>query len=188
MILRETREYFRKHQGDSLYARAEVPSYAAQLAARDHLLRMHPKLRFDSLHLASLEWDVDEVARFLDRFPQANVDLAGRLSYLEYQASSKRDKVKKFLIRYQDRIVYGTDLMALGVDRGGQLARYVHSTWLRDWRFLNTDMRMRSTEFASVFCGLALPQEVVDKIYRLNAERMFPEAWKQPGQVKKALK
>ncbi len=26
--------------------------------------------------------------------------------------------------------------------------------------------------------GLALPKEVIDKLYRMNAERIFPNAWK----------
>ena len=45
-----------------------------------------PETSFDGVHLASLEWDVDEVARFLDRFPTARVDMAARLVHLEYQS------------------------------------------------------------------------------------------------------
>ena len=49
----------------------------------------HPALRFDAVHLASLEWDVDRVAAFLDRFPNADVDVAARLVHLEYQAATQ---------------------------------------------------------------------------------------------------
>ena len=73
------------------------------------MLRAHPALRFDAVHLASLEWDVDKVAAFLDRFPNANVDVAARLVHLEYQAASDPQKVRQFLMRYQDRMLYGSD-------------------------------------------------------------------------------
>jgi hypothetical protein len=71
-------------------------------------LNAHPALRFDAVHLASLEWDVDNVANFLERFPNANVDLAARLVHLQFQAARNPAKVRQFLLRYQDRILYGS--------------------------------------------------------------------------------
>ena len=57
------------------------------------------------------------------------------------------------------------------------MATEAHTTWVEDWRFLNTPEQMHSTEFASEFRGLALPKAVVDKIYSGNARKMFPGAW-----------
>ena len=57
-----------------------------QLAARDRMLDRIPGMRFVGVHLASLEWDVDRVAAFLDRYPNASVDLAARLVHLQRQA------------------------------------------------------------------------------------------------------
>jgi hypothetical protein len=36
---------------------------------------------------------------------------------------------------------------------------------------------LRSPDFAQSFAGMHLPREVIDKIYRRNAESMFKGAW-----------
>jgi predicted TIM-barrel fold metal-dependent hydrolase len=177
MTVRSDQEYFREHPQYYMALHPEMPSHEAQLAARDRMLDAHPALRFDSVHLASLEWDVDEVARFLERYPRANVDLAARMVHLEHQAIDRRDKVRQFLIRYQDRILYGSDIAHGKGDADEQVAADAHAAWLADWRFLNTADSLHSPDFAEAFQGLALPAAVVDKIYRINARRMFPAAW-----------
>ncbi len=141
------------------------------------MLRAHPQLRFDAVHLASLEWDVDRVAAFLDLFPSAVVDLAARLVHLEYQAASDPGKVRSFLIRYQDRILYGSDLDYGPAEGAPRELRALHSGWLSDWRFLATAEDMHSPDFAPGFRGLHLPRGVIDRIYRRNAEALFTNAW-----------
>jgi predicted TIM-barrel fold metal-dependent hydrolase len=154
-----------------------MPSHDSILAARDRMLKAHPALRFDSVHLASLEWDVDKVAAFLNHFPHARVDVAARLVHLEYQATANPDKVRRFLIRYQDRILYGSDDAYGPVDSDPAAVKDVHDGWLQDWRFLVTSDPMHSEDFAASFHGLQLPREVIDKIYRRNAEVLFAKAW-----------
>ncbi len=109
MTIRGDREYFAEHPQYHMAAGAEWPSYEEQIAARDRMLDRHPKLAFVGVHLASLEWDVDRIAGFLRRYPNANVDLAARLSHLQLQASRDHDKVRRFFIEFQDRILYGSD-------------------------------------------------------------------------------
>lgn len=178
MTVRGDRDYFRHHPQYYMYQHPEMPSHDTILAARDRMLEAHPTLRFDSVHLASLEWDVDRVAAFLDRFPNANVDLAARLVHLEYQAARKPAKVRQFLIRYQDRILYGSDEAYGPSDADPRAIAEVHAAWLADWRFLATAGQLHSADFTAPFRGLQLPMEVVDKIYRANAESMFPGAWR----------
>jgi len=141
------------------------------------MLRAHPQLRFDGVHLASLEWDVDRVAAFLDRFPNAVVDLAARLVHLEYQAAGDPDKVRRFLIRYQDRILYGSDTGYGPKESAPAEIAALHADWLKDWSFLVTSERMHSPDFDAAFPGLRLPRTVVDRIYRGNAEALFTNAW-----------
>jgi predicted TIM-barrel fold metal-dependent hydrolase len=180
MTIRGDREYFAQHPQYYMYRHREMPSHDQILAARDRVLAAHPKLMFDAVHLASLEWDVDRVAAFLDRFPDASVDLAARLVHLEYQAVKDPAKVRGFLIRYQDRILYGSDDAYGPKDNHPAAVAEVHSGWLDDWRFLTTQDRMKSTDFDQSFLGMHLPREVVDKIYRRNAQRLFPRAWATP--------
>ncbi|MBV8909754.1 MAG: amidohydrolase [Gammaproteobacteria bacterium] len=178
MTVRSDREYFREHPQYYMYRQPEMPSHDAILAARDRMLRAHPALSFDAVHLASLEWDVDRVAEFLDRFPEARVDLAARMVHLEYQAVRDSRKVRRFLIRYQDRVIYGSDeAYGRDDDRDASTAAAIEESWRADWRFLTTSERMRSPDFDGAFTGLQLPRAVVDKIYRRNAQLLFPGAW-----------
>jgi predicted TIM-barrel fold metal-dependent hydrolase len=144
------------------------------------VLKAHPALRFDAVHLASLEWDVKKVADFLEHFPNSNVDLAARLVHLEYQAAADPQKVRQFLMRYQDRILYGSDDAYGPEDTDPKAVTDVHAGWVADWRFLATSGVLRSPDFAQTFAGMHLPREVVDKIYRRNAVSMFKGAWAFP--------
>jgi predicted TIM-barrel fold metal-dependent hydrolase len=177
MTVRSDREYFREHPQYYMHEHPEMPTHAAILAARDRMLSAHPGLRFDGVHLASLEWDVDRVADFLDRFPNADVDMAARLVHLEYQSASNRQKVRRFLIRYQDRVLYGSDAAYGPQEAEAAEIAALHADWLQDWRFLVTSERMHSPDFAAGFRGLHLPRTVIDKIYHRNAERLFASAW-----------
>lgn len=177
MTVRSDRDYFREHPQYYMYQHPQMPSHDTILAARDRLLSAHPALRFDAVHLASLEWDVDRVAAFLDRFPNASVDLAARMVHLQYQAAANPDKVRAFLLRYQDRVLYGSDDAYGPGDSDAAALKEVHSGWLEDWRFLVTADVMHSNEFTGSFRGLRLPREAIDKLYRRNAQALFATGW-----------
>jgi predicted TIM-barrel fold metal-dependent hydrolase len=177
MTVRSDREYFREHPQYYMYQHPQMPTHEAILAARDRMLAAHPKLKFDAVHLASLEWDVDEVAAFLERFPDARVDVAARMVHLEYQAAHDRERVRAFLVRYQDRILYGSDDAYGPADIDPGAVAEVHADWLADWQFLTGGRALHSPDFAQSFRGLHLPRAVVDKIYRGNAEALFRGAW-----------
>ncbi|WP_129645619.1 amidohydrolase family protein [Peristeroidobacter agariperforans] len=181
MTINGDRQYFKEHPQYHMAVHAEWPTYEQQIAARDRLLERHPKLRFVGVHLASLEWSVDRVTEFLNRYPNASVDLAARLSHLQLQASVDRDKVRRFFLQFQDRILYATDIACQGPQEDSACVAQADEAWHDDWRFLTGADTLRSTEFAASFRGLALPRDVIDKIYSGNARRLFPTAWSSPN-------
>ncbi|HEY1890603.1 MAG TPA: hypothetical protein VGG63_09355 [Steroidobacteraceae bacterium] len=178
MIVKGDADYYRQHPQYYMYLHPDRPGHDQILAARDRMLAAHPGLRFDAVHLASLEWDVDRIAAFLDRFPEADVDLAARMGQLEYQAETHPDKVRRFFIRYQNRILYGTD-DAYGPSDDPHAVADIASDWRRDWRFLVTNEQLRSPDLDRPFRGMHLQRSVVNRIYRENAVALFPSAW--PG-------
>ncbi|QDT01937.1 Amidohydrolase [Rubripirellula lacrimiformis] len=170
------RSYFQKFPKYHMHLHPDLPSYEDQVAARDRMLAKNPGVTFIGCHLASLEWSTQRMAAFLDQFPNATIGVAARTGQLQYQSQRDRDAVIEFFTKYQDRIVYGTDL---GVDRENTLDQYqsVRERWLRDWRYFNTEQTQTVPELSEPVQGLGLPKTVVDKLYRLNTERLFDRSW-----------
>jgi len=173
MTVRGDSSYFAENPQYHMFLHPDFPSYEDQINARDHLLELHPDLKFIGCHLGSLEWNVDELARRLDKFPNMAVDMAARICHLQYQSARDRKKVRDFCIKYQDRLLYGTDLSDNDAGGGEALMKWVHSTWIRDWKYFATGDRMRSDQFRGTFEGLQLPKEVVRKIYSENAVKWY---------------
>ena len=173
MTTNNDKSYFTENPKYHMYLHPEMPSYEEQMAARDRMLDKNPDLVFIGCHLASLEWDVNLLADFLDRYPNAAVDMAARMGQLFYQTIENRDKVRDFFIKYQDRILYGTDIIDRGEGSGKDFQERMHTTWIKDWEYLVTDHKMTSSLVEGEFRGLQLPKEVVDKIYADNAKRWY---------------
>jgi len=142
-----------------------VPSKRAILEARDHILERNPHLRVVGVHLGSMEKDLDDLARHLDKYPNFAVDTAARMEYFEF---GDREKVRSFLIKYQDRVIYGTDLDVNPDANVKQSVREWKDMYASDWKFLATNETLQ-IDGRSVH-GLDLPQEVLQKIYRTNAQ------------------
>ncbi len=179
MTVNNDRNYFREHPQYHMYLHPEMPSYEEQIEHRNNMLAKNPYLPFVAVHMASLEWSIDEEAKFLDRFPNASLDLAERISHTQYLTQKDREKVRNFFIKYQDRILYATDFQESKVTVPSELEEHMMEVWLNDWKYFNTSEMVKVPQLDNPVQGLALPTQVVDKIYRLNAERIFPNAWKE---------
>jgi hypothetical protein len=149
--------------------RPGFPSKQSILEARDHVLANNPKLRMVGVHLGSMERDLDNIARHLDKYPNFAIDTAARMDYLMLMPT---EKVRAFLIKYQDRVLYGTDLDLLPDANFPDVRKDWQSTYARDWRFLATD-ETQNMEGKQVR-GLNLPQPVLQKLFRGNAIRWIP--------------
>ncbi len=177
MTTNNDRSYFRNHPQYHMALHPEMPSYEEQGKVRDRLLERHPKLRFDGCHLASLEWNVDVLAQWFEHFPEAVADMSARISHLQHQTIRDREKVRRFLIRYQDRLLYGTDSQFGEASDAKTRAEAMEKTWRSDWQYLTSDDPMESSRVEGKFRGLQLPRKVVDKIYRENFRRFFPKSF-----------
>ena len=183
MTTENDRSYFRDHPEYYMYLHPEMPSYEDLMGARDRFVARHPKLSFVGAHMASLEWSVDRLAKFLDAYPNATVDLAARMTQVQYQSKSDHDKVRNFFLKYQDRLLYGTDLTEdppSASERAQNppmnpagFSKEADSFWRSDWIYLATAGRQHIGAIKSDVKGLALPRAVIDKIYYANAQRVF---------------
>ncbi len=183
MTTENDRSYFSDHPEYYMYLHPEQPSYESLIAARDRFVAHHPKLVFVGAHLASLEWSVDELARFFDQYPNATADLAARMTQVQFQSKADPQKVRRFFIKYQDRLLYGTDLTenppapherAQNPPSDGQPFEVeADEFWRSDWLYLATSEAQHVDAIKADVKGLGLPKPVIDKIYYLNARRVF---------------
>jgi predicted TIM-barrel fold metal-dependent hydrolase len=161
--------YYQEHPIWYMYRQPEAPKKQQLLDARDRLLAAHPKLRVVGAHLGSLEDDLPGLAQRLDRYPNFAVDTAARVPHLVVQPSAQ---VREFLLKYQDRIVYGTDLEFLKDEAPADAVKEWDVQYARDWRYFSTTDTFEYEGHQTQ--GLGLPQPVLRKLYHDNAVRWIP--------------
>lgn len=159
--------YYRAHPQYHMYNFPEYPSYEKQIEARDNMLAKHPNLRFLGAHMGSLEWDLDELAKRLDKYPNMWVDMS-RMPYIKLHTLNDREKARAFFIKYQDRLVYATDRSVSETNQPEARKKQIHDAWLNDWLFFATDDLFALPRFGEVK-GLKLPKSVVEKLFNSNA-------------------
>ncbi len=145
-----------------LFANPKFPRRDELLAQRNRAIAKHPKTTFIGAHCGNNPEDLATVASWLDKYPNFYVDIDARINELGRQPYSAR----RFLIKYQDRIMFGTDTFP---DR---------DAYRMYFRFLETDDEYFDSAgghhrqgFWMIY-GVFLPKEVLEKIYGKNAERI----------------
>ena len=136
------------------------PSREELLAQRNRAIAKHPKTTFICAHMANNPENLAAVAECLDRYPNMVADIDARISELGRQPYTAR----KFLIKYQDRVMFGTDTTP--TDREAYRIYY---------RFLETEDEYFDSSkshhpqgFWQIY-GVHLPDKVLRKIYYENA-------------------
>jgi predicted TIM-barrel fold metal-dependent hydrolase len=174
MTVNNDKEYYQQFPKYHLYLHPEYPSYEEIISARDRMLEKHSKLKFVGLHLGSMEWSVSELAKRLDEFENMSVDLTDRICHLQYQALTERNKVRDFIIKYQDRILYGSDFIVEDSEEVSAMKERARDRWKEEWKFFADDGMMTSSRVDGEFRGLGLDASVIKKIFRSNAEKWIP--------------
>lgn len=165
------RRYYENNPQYHMYLHPEFPSYEDHIESVKNMLAKHPGLRYVGCHMASIEWSVAELAKFLDAYPNVAVDMAARINDWQHL---DREAVRDFIIAYQDRLMYATDM---GIREGDDPERFVqraHERWLADWQWFATDSLLALRGHDQPLQGLGLPQKVLKKIYAENAREWYP--------------
>jgi predicted TIM-barrel fold metal-dependent hydrolase len=161
--------YYKENPFWYMYNKPDAPKKQQILDARDHLLGENPKLRVVGAHLGSMEEDLEGLGERFERYPNFAVDTAARVVHFAVKPS---DKVRAFILKYQDRIVYGTDLEVAKDENVQDAIKEWEDQYARDWRYFSTrdafDYDGHKTQ------GLGLPEPVLRKLYHANAAHWFP--------------
>ena len=166
--------YYSTHPEWHFYNKEGVPQHEQIIAARDNILKKHPELVFIGAHMGSQSHDVDVVAQRLDTYENYYVETAARIADLTRQP---KEKVRAFLIKYQDRVMYGTDFMCreeqvkLSAEEQHEHVQNLKNRYRRDWQYFTGSgtVEYRGKE---VEC-LELPVEVLEKFYYGNVAKVI---------------
>lgn len=142
-----------------------------------NVLDRHPNLNVTFAHFFFLSAQLDRLRDYLDRYPGMHVDLTPGIE-MYHNFAKDPQKARDFFLKYQDRILYGTDIgaRALLADREGGIEREESLARVEVVRgFLENDgpFTLEHEGFLfggkeAVFHGIALPEEVLEKIYAQN--------------------
>ena len=163
------RHYYANNPQWDMFKKPGAPEKKTILAARDHLVAMNPGLRVIGAHFGSMEDDLDDLAIRLDLYPNFAVDTAARIMSLGRQP---REKVRAFMIKYQDRILYGSDFHYHSGTAGMEAAHSWEVQYAIEWRYFSSD-DVFEYEGLKVR-GLNLPLPVLRKLYHDNAVKWIP--------------
>jgi predicted TIM-barrel fold metal-dependent hydrolase len=134
-----------------------VPSYDELLEKSERLLQKHSRTTFIFCHLRNQGNDLASLAGVLDRYPNFYVDISAR----HYEVGRQPRTAAKFLTRYTDRILFGTDLPP---------TEEMYEGW---WRLLETADEFIPGPNWWRHYGIDLPDSVLARLYRGNARRIL---------------
>jgi len=140
------------------------PPFMDIMNAFYNLVKRHPQTTFIGAHVGGYAENLTWVAKMLDECPNYYIDIAARLGELGRQPYTAR----RFFIKYQDRILFGSDF-------GPDLEAYrLYYRFLEtDDEYFNYNVGEKPLQGRWYAYGIFLPDEVLEKVYRANAEKIL---------------
>jgi predicted TIM-barrel fold metal-dependent hydrolase len=150
-----------EHPDWSFYG-PQFPSIQELMAQRDRMFAKHPHTTFAALHFGSWPENLDFVEQTLEKFPNVMIETGAR----EGELGRQPRRVRRLFLKYPDRIMFGTD--------EGASEEMYHNYF----RWLETeDEYFPYAQYPAqgrwMIYGLGLPDDVLEKVYHGNAERLF---------------
>ncbi len=152
-----------------VFNKPEFYSYNELSQQRNNVIAKHKNTIFINAHMANIPENLQKLSEWLDMYPNFYVDIDARLCELGRQPYTAR----RFILKYQDRIMFGTD--------GYKNTPINEEMYRLHWRFLETDDEYFDISKSHTVVGywrvygLYLPDEVLEKVYYLNAKRIIPK-------------
>jgi len=166
--------YFKLHYQDvSKYGTKED-----NLVQLEAVLERHPKIVFQIPHFGSQPeiHRLPNLGSWLDRFPNIILDTASS-RWMVRELSKDAKKARNFLIKYSDRILFGTDLAAYRENTEFFGARYRAQKLLWETNIQGEPLPFEDADTkdsgGTIINGLDLPLSVLRRLYWENALRTY---------------
>jgi predicted TIM-barrel fold metal-dependent hydrolase len=137
--------------------------HQALIDTLERAAKKHPRTVFIACHFANCCYDLGKLGALFDRYPNLYADISARYA----ETATVPRFVAGFYRKYQDRLVYGTD-MGRAPEMYRTTFRVLESA---DEHFYAWDL----FSYHWPLHGLALPDAVLKKVYRDNALRLLAQ-------------
>ncbi len=152
------------------YSDGSYPTKEDLYGEVEHILERHPTLKITFAHFYFLSKELERAAGFLDRHPTVCFDLTPHTGmYVDF--SQNPVGAREFILRYADRILYGTDTDTRTLKRGPDGYNFMRSIpWLvRAMLEIPGSFELQGVTYN----GLGLPEPALEKIYQKNFLRIY---------------
>lgn len=144
------------YQHFNLYDKSVLP-FSDLIVRRNKTIEKHPETIFVACHLGNQGHDLSSLSAAMDQYPNLFLDTSAR----DYELGRTPRTSSKFLNKYKERIVFGTDM-------GREKSMYqIH------WRLLETSDENMPGRVSWRYYGLELPDETLKALYRDTAKKIF---------------
>jgi predicted TIM-barrel fold metal-dependent hydrolase len=140
------------------------PPFLSIVEGLANAVARHPNTTFIGAHVGCYAENLGWVGALMDRCPNFYIDISARIGELGRQPYSTR----RFFLNYADRILFGTDT-APNVEDYRLYYRFLES----DDEYFSYSRRPTPPQGRWQIYGLFLPDDVLEKVYRRNAERVL---------------
>ncbi len=156
-------EELRSHP-DWAFTSPPFPPFMEIMVGLKNLVARHKKTTFIGAHVGCYGENLGWVGQMLDDCPNYHIDISARLGELGRQPYSAR----KFFIKYQDRILFGSD-MSPDLEAYRLYYRFLET----DDEYFNYNTHEVPEQGRWYVHGIYLPDEVLEKIYGGNAHHLL---------------
>jgi predicted TIM-barrel fold metal-dependent hydrolase len=159
----------------------QFPGHDELLEQRNRVIAHHPETTFIGAHVGMYYENLEVVDGWLDQYHNFYVDTAASIVQL---GRHPVDKVRAFFTKHQERILFGTDLVLGGfadADEGRPWAfkRVGYDYWLPRRFYETFDQQIEHPGYPVfgdwLVDGIGLTQDVLEKLYVGNAQRLIPQ-------------
>ena len=139
----------------------DIVGHSGMIDILERTVKKHSNTTFMACHFANLDYDLVRLGQVLERHSNLYADISAR--YAETAPIPRF--AAKFYAKYADRLLYGTDM---GFEKEMYRVTFrVLETW--DEHFYEHEM----FGYHWSLNGFGLPDEILRKVYRTNAEKIL---------------
>ena len=144
----------------------------------EDVLSRHLKLRVQVPHLGAQPeiHRLPNLSRWLDEYPNVVLDTASS-RWMARELSKDTMKAREFMVKYSDRVLFGTDIFGGRGDRDYFSGRYIAQRILWETGERDTPLPISDADTlktgGTFINGLDLPLDVLRKLYWDNANRLY---------------